>query len=225
MTEILQPDAALLAILAPCMDNYDVGETSAEWPNNILSTKTVIYQDGTIAKAGDVISHSIDAVELQLCQQLSANIAEIMQDVEVGMGSESGDVFQPFYIVKNTPAQTINATLIEHYFAQSIFPLATILVEPLQKDTQWWTAVEQDGEESPTEYFTPWLNMLNWFQQQHDFIDVAFVSIGDCELLQEIDQEDYPDGTVITGCVLPRLALGLTAKGSLVGLFGYVVHS
>lgn len=39
MTEILQPNAALLAILAPCMDNYDVGETSAEWPNNILSTK------------------------------------------------------------------------------------------------------------------------------------------------------------------------------------------
>ena len=225
MINTLQLDSTLLQILSACMDPYNVGERTAEWPNNILSTQTVVYQDGTIAKVGDVISHSIDAMELKLCQQLSANIAEIMQDVEVGMGSESGDVFQPFYIVKNTPAQMINVAMIKHYFAQSIFPLATILVEPLQKNTQWWTDVEQDGEESPAEYFTPWLNMLNWFQQQRDFIDVAFVSIGDCELLQEIDQENYPDGTVITGCVLPRLALGLTAKGSLVGLFGYVVHS
>ena len=35
----------------------------------------------------------------------------------------------------------------------------------------------------------------------------------------------YPPGTEITGCVLPRLALGLTAQGSLVGLFGYSVQT
>lgn len=56
-------------------------------------------------------------------------------------------------------------------------------------------------EKNSNQYFTPWLNMLIGLNNSDDFIDVAFVSIGDCELFQEIDQEDYPDGTVITGWV------------------------
>lgn len=67
--------------------------------------------------------------------------------------------------------------------------------------------------------------MMDWFAAQHDFIDCAFVRIGDSALLEQINSDNYPKGTIITGCVLPRLALGLTQKSSLVGIFGYVVHS
>ena len=110
-------------------------------------------------------------------------------------------------------------------FANTIFPLATITVEPFTTNTIWWNEVEQDGEGSPESYFEPWQNMRAWFTQQQDFIDSAFIRIGDATLLEQIDDKNYPKGTVITGCVLPRLALGLTANGSLIGLFGYVVQT
>jgi hypothetical protein len=67
----------------------------------------------------------------------------------------------------------------------------------------------------------------------------AFVRIGDREALwewensrfqQEIAEPEDPKddalaGTRLSPGVLPRLALGLTKKGSLVGLFGYTVET
>ncbi|MNC15634.1 MULTISPECIES: hypothetical protein [Acinetobacter] len=216
-----------LKILSECMQNYDVGADTDEWPNNIISRFTSVYNDGSISKHNIPLQHEIDPDELKLCQKLSAEIANIMTNVEVGMGSNSGDYFQDFYIMhsQNSASQKITPQLIQKYFANTIFPLANITTEPLTTNTQWWKEVEQDGEESPAEYFQPWHKMINWFAAQHDFIDCAFVRIGDSALLEQINSDNYPKGTIITGCVLPRLALGLTQKSSLVGIFGYVVHS
>jgi hypothetical protein len=55
-------------------------------------------------------------------------------------------------------------------------------------------------------------------------MDRAFVRIGDDDLCLS-DEDSWPKGTELTGSVLPRLALGLTCKGSLAGLFGYVVYT
>ena len=67
--------------------------------------------------------------------------------------------------------------------------------------------------------------MIRWFQGRSEFIDTAFVQIGNRGALEKVPDEKYPPGTHMFGCVLPRLALGLTAGGSLIGLFGYVVHT
>lgn len=223
----LELDPEKLAILSACTQNYDVGSNHDEWPNNILSRFTQVYNDGMITKQPTRLNHIIDENELALCLKLSTEIAKIMANVEVGMGSNSGDYFQAFYIAypNGLRSKTISAELIQHVFANTIFPLATITVEPLTTNTIWWNEVEQDGEESPENYFEPWQNMQAWFTQQQDFIDSAFIRIGDATLLEQIDDKNYPKGTIITGCVLPRLALGLTANGSLAGLFGYVVQS
>jgi hypothetical protein len=222
----LELDPEKLAILSECIQNYNVGSDQDEWPNNILSRFTQVYNDGTITKHPACLNHIIDENELALCQKLSAEISQIMDGVEVGMGSNSSDYFQAFYIVQsqNLNHKKITEELIQQSFANTIFPLATIMVEPLTTNTLWWKEVEQDGEESPPSYFKPWQNMLDWFVQQSDFIDSAFVCIGNASQLEQIDRTDYPEGIVITGCVLPQLALGLTANGSLAGLFGYVVH-
>ncbi len=54
-----------------------------------------------------------------------------------------------------------------------------------------------------------------------------FVRIGDRRALWDAERRnaEYPPGTELTGCVLPRLALGLTRSGSLVGLFGSSVQT
>lgn len=150
-----------------------------------------------------------------------------MQNTEVGMGSNSGDYFKNFYIVQSQATSTryITPELILDYFANTIFPLATITTEPLATNTTWWQEVEQDGEESSPDYFHTWHKMMQWFTSQKDFIDCACVRIGDSTLLEQINSDNYPKGTIITGCVLPRLIIGLTKSGSLCGLFGFVVQS
>jgi hypothetical protein len=67
--------------------------------------------------------------------------------------------------------------------------------------------------------------MINWFQSRSEFLATVFVRIGDPLALGDLPREEWPEGTETTGCVLPRLALGLTRGGSLVGLFGYSVQT
>jgi hypothetical protein len=55
--------------------------------------------------------------------------------------------------------------------------------------------------------------------------DSAFVRIGNNRELWNLPRERWPEGTELTGCVFPRLALGLTRHGSLAGLFGYSVKT
>lgn len=227
MNQKLEISQERTQVLLECMQNYDVGSIQDEWPNNILSTQTIVYNDGTISKQNKQLQHTIRSDELALCQSLSLEIAHLMQNIEVGMGSNSGDYFQDFYIVQSltTSIERIKPELIRNSFADTIFPLATITVEPLTTHTIWWQEVEQDGEESSPDYFQPWHNMMSWFKAQNDFIDCAFIRIGDANLLEKISNDHYPHGTIITGCVLPRLAIGLTKNGSLCGLFGFVVQS
>ena len=58
---------------------------------------------------------------------------------------------------------------------------------------------------------------------QPEIKSAAFVRIGDADALQELDE--LPDGTEIAGCVLPRMAIGITANGSLAGVFGHCVQT
>src|SRR5690606_30671923 len=136
------------------------------------------------------------------------------------------DGFHAFWIVPNVDEarpERIDAALITRVFAGTIFPLATTTVEPLAEAGVWWSEVEADGEDSAAAYFDPWRAMIAWFASRSELIDTAFVRIGDRRHLWDVElrKNELPPGTKLTGCVLPRLALGLTRAGSLVGLFGW----
>jgi hypothetical protein len=91
--------------------------------------------------------------------------------------------------------------------------LAQILVEALEERGRWWQDVCNGcgGDEAA---LARWRTMIRWFQDQPDFAAAAFVMIG----------ED-PLGGDNNGCVFPRLAVGLTKNGSLIGTGDCVVHT
>ena len=63
--------------------------------------------------------------------------------------------------------------------------------------------------------------MIAWFNNHSEFIDTAFIRIGNRNELFKLRLER----NILPSCVLPRLVLGLTRNGSLVGLFGYSVQT
>lgn len=235
------PDDARLAVLKDCVDNYGVGDENAQWPNNILSRQTVVYSNGTIARAGDDVSFAVDSDELDLCVRLANEAAALMEGEEVGMGSESGAGFSAFWICANgeEKAEHISENLIRARFGSTIFPPASIEIGPISEETDPFGLVfegiaemqeeaQEDGPEEAARYdesLEKWKTLVRWFASQPDFQDRAWVAIGDEAELQEVPEEQYPPGTEMTPCVLPRLMLGLTHGGSLCGLFGFVVQT
>ena len=232
-------DANLLTHLHPCIDDSgmaaDAGVSDeVEWPNNILSRQTTVYESGVIARAGEHIVHNVAAQEWALCKRLAAEATAVMGETEVGMGSEDGASFRPFFVAANVDAivpNALDAELVRNLFRGTIFPSATITVEPLQESGVWWSEVLTDAEEmdddEQAEYLQPWREMMQWFQNQPEFIATAFVRIGDSDALQALDSatDSWPEGTQLVPCTLPRLFLGLTRQGSVVGLFGFVVQT
>jgi hypothetical protein len=226
------PDPDRFAVLRECTVNYGVGDPGAEWPNNLLSRKTVVYGSGRIAREGDSVRQEVDPDELALCRRLAGEAADLMAGVEVGMGSESSDPFRAFFIAANADdpvPEGIDEGLIRSRFGGTIFPPSAITVEPLAEAGRWWAEVEQEAgdseDEGSEEHLRPWRALIAWFAARPELKDSAFVRIGDSDALNDLDRGSYPQGTELPGCVLPRLVLGLTAAGSLVGLFGYSVQT
>ena len=227
-------DLARLAPLRECMDNYDIGDPNAEWPNNIISRKAVVYSSGVITREGTPIRHNVAPEEFALCRTLASEVSALMSGVRVGMGSEADDTFFEFFIVANVddsiPAK-IDEALIRSKFGDTIFPYATITVEPLEEAGVWWSKLLYDASDldlaEQEAHLRPWRRMLQWFHKQPELKDAAFVRIGEYELLSGIDFASCDDlpGTELAGSVLPRLAIGLTRCGSIVGLFGYSVQT
>ncbi len=247
------PDADRIAVLRECMPRYDAGDSQAEWPHNILSGRTVVYGSGVIARRGDPVRHYVDAEELALCRRLAEEASGLLQDIGLGLSSESNQDYRGFYIAANMDEpvpERIDADLIRSKFGGTIFPLATISTEPISEESAWWSSVlraaevldeyeemerdlfgdDLDDEEEETEsdsqrFLARWRAMLRWFCEQPEFKDVAFVAIGDYDEFRKLEQMEtpLPAGTETLGSSFPRLFLGLTRGGSLVGLFGHVV--
>jgi hypothetical protein len=219
-------NALKLAVLAPCMDS-DTDE-EAEWRNNLLSSRTAVDESGAIFRRGTDVERAVDPDELVLCGRLAREAASIMRGVSVGMGSESSASFAEFFVAAAAGAPSaavIDEPLVRAAFGGTIFPPATITVEPLREEGIWWSEVSADGEAQPEAYFAPWRALMAWFAEQEAFVDSAFVRIGDYRALLALDRASFPEGTESTGCVFPRLAIGRTRGGSLAGIFGYVVQT
>jgi len=211
-------DPERLAVFKECMATYGVEKNApgSEWPWNCISTRAVAYSCGAVARSGETVKHEHDPGELDRCRRLSAEAARLMEGQDVGMGSESGDPFRPFFVAANVGAAVpaeVTDELIRRAFGGTIYPDAEVVVEPLREEGQWWEQVVADAEDD-AELLRPWRALIAWFQGRKDLHGPAFVMIG----------ED-PLGGDNGGCVFPRLAVAITAAGSLVGIGGYVVHT
>ena len=227
ITEFARSDSTLAA-MAPCMDQSHGAAADAEWPDNIISGLAVAYESGVVARSGEIVRHAVDRDELALCRTLAHEAAAIMAGVEVGMGSESSAHFSEFCVAANVDAlrpERIDESIVRRAFGGTIFPPATITVEPLKEAGIWWSEVVRDGEGQDDAYFAPWRALIAWFEGQQALVDAAFIRIGDADALSALRESEFPEGTEQPGCVLPRLPLGLTRAGSLVGLFGYAVQT
>ena len=240
-----QPDEERLAPLRECLETYgeEGNDETAEWPWNCLSRKTIAYSCGALRRGTEPAVHNHDEAEFALCRHLADEAAQIMDGMEVGMGSEASEGFAPFFIVASVGAnnpQTLDAETIRAVFGGTIYPDANITVEPIAEQGEWWDAIgidgsgedeaeeddkdededEIDGEEDTEEAtdrdesLRPWLSLIQWFQTQPAFKERMFVSIGD----ETVNDENGAS-------VFPRLAVGLTHAGSIAGIAGYVVYT
>ncbi|HEY7152790.1 MAG TPA: hypothetical protein VH575_02425 [Gemmataceae bacterium] len=225
-------DDKRLEPLKECMNNWGTG--AGEWITNYLSVKTVAYSCGAIARAGEAIKHDHDPAELALCKRLSKEAAKIMAGTYLKMGDESDHEFAPFFVTANAGDKVprkLNEKRVRAAFGGTIWPECQITIEPLKEKGPWWKAAsgqplqniadakdcdDEEGVEEGERSLAAWRSMIAWFNSQEELHGACFVSI------------DEPKGDRFReaiGCIFPRLVLAITKQGSLVGLFGCVVHT
>jgi hypothetical protein len=220
-----QLDPERLSPLVVCMQTYgmDAHAPGSEWPWNLISKNAVAYSCGMIARRGEQTQHNHDAAELARCRELAAKAAALMAGTYNGMGSESDAWWEPFFVTANCgldAPRRLSEKVIRAVFGGTIYPAATIRIEPLAEGGVWWSEVEMNngriGDAGWEKGLVPWRELVAWFRGQQMFHDTAFAMIGEFPM-----DENHTNG----GNEFLRLATGLTAAGSLAGTCTHVLHT
>lgn len=218
-----------------CSWNYDLYDPKLEFPHNILSTRTVFYSCGMIAKTEDRMMHNHPPGEQRLCQRLAIEATKVMDNVGVGFGNESSNAFEAFYITTVAGSEvpkSLTSAAVRRFFRDTIYPHAEVIVEPVGEQGTIWRDIlaypgeyplrGRDGSWSPEkeaiekrELIKRWRTLIEWFQNKKELHGSAFVKIGD-DRLPSIDN---------FACVFPRMVLGITDAGSIVGISGITVNT
>jgi hypothetical protein len=214
-----------------CMTNFLLRYPACpEWANVSLTPLAVAYSCGALAREGDRVEHDHDPAELALCRRVSAEAARVMDGVEVGMGSGGTDYFAPFFVAANrgqVVPDVIDEAVVRRAFGGTLHPVVEVVVEPLEPRGEWWTQVREylvdndDAERFPEELpefeaiLERWVEMIEWFRGRPELHGCRFVMTREREFPSR-------DGRVCLN--FPYLALGITAEGSLVGIWGVVVR-
>jgi hypothetical protein len=220
-----QPDSSRLGVLAECRPSGVSPGDGDEWPGQFLSTRTVAYSCGMLARQGDRIVHNHDAEELERCRRLAAEAAAIMKDVLIGGNDESDHTLDPFWIPANV-GDPVPKRIIETVFRKAmqdtVYPGARLEIEPFKKTSEWWkrvSALHPDYQIVPEqmpdepERVAKWKRLFEWFSKHEELHSPVYIGF------QESTDGEF-DATVY-----PRLFVALTASGSLVGLATCVVWS
>jgi hypothetical protein len=215
-------DPDRLAVFKDCVETYGMDHKApgSEWPWNVLAKSTVAYSCGQLARRGEAVVHNHNAEELALCRRLAAEVCGIMDGRDVGMGSNSGDPFRPYYAVASAGLavpRKVTEKKIREVFGGTIYPPTKIVIEPLAEKGEWWKQVVEDGSGSES-YLEPWREMIRWFHAQVGLHGPVFVMVGEDPLDDDLTTRNG-------GCVFPRMAVALTDAGSFVGIGGWCVHA
>jgi len=207
------------------MECYDEPAEKGRWPWNVLDRDAAGYTCGAIALPGATVPHRHAAAELALCRRLSAEAAGLTSpepfdlDVWLYLPRTAADGYLwPFYMAasEGTPVVTaVTADEVRGAFGGTIYPPAEVRVESLREGTPWWQELVQHHGGEQTAALGRWRTLLSWFGTRPELSEPSFVVIGEEPLPDWEGQENF-------GCTFPRLLVGRTAAGSLVGLAGQV---
>jgi hypothetical protein len=203
----------LIAALQPFFNDGDAGAKNSDyepddprrhgWPHNIISLDTVATPTGILYLHGQPIPHVPYPGELDHCRTLAAQVVSLLGELRPFDG-ESPTPFLPFYLVagEGDPIpKRLTADFIRAAFGETIYPDTPIEVVPL-------------NEQFAIEDHPAWGDFVRWVLTQSDLAHMAYVKIG-------YDTGQEPN----YAAVFPRLILGLTNKGSLVGACGSIVQA
>lgn len=202
----------LIAALQPSFDDGRAGPENSDyeeddprridWPHNIVSLNTVATGTGIVHLYQAETKHSPKAGELDHCRQLAQAVAAKLQGI-LPYDGDSPTPFLPFYLVAGSRerAKTMSDQLIRKAFRDTLFPKVPIELHPLDQ-----TFLNEDR--------AGWASFVDWAGTQTELSQLTYVSIG-------YDTGQEPN----YAAVFPRLVLGLTHAGSLVGACGSVVQA
>jgi hypothetical protein len=210
---------------AGAMDDYDEPADKGRWPFNVLARDAVVYSCGAIALPDAPVRHRHRAAELDLCRRLAAEAAGLMEWVELVRSSSLNSYLGPFFMAANEDAPVVEAITpdeIRRAFGETIYPPAQIRVELLREGEPWWQDIVAHYPDTMAEQreqaLERWRALLRWFQGRPELAEPSFVVIGEEWLPDWEDQENF-------GCTFPRLLVGRSQAGSLVGVAGQVVQA
>lgn len=203
-------------VIDEARDAHGLGDsTQSEWPNNVLSTRATILEGGLIGREGDASLHArYRQDELRRCEALAHAALAIVRDLHVGQSSDADHAFHPFVSVappEGRVVASIDETFVRDLFGGTIAPFDRVNVEPFANEGRFFRRVQASDVET-------WRALVAWFGSEPSVMHASFVEIGDLNA-----KEPFPAGVASHGSVLPRLIVGLTDRGSVVGLIGLAV--
>jgi hypothetical protein len=195
-------------------ENYGVDGESA-WSNNMLAGDTQRHASGRLSRSAEAAKP--DMGSLEQVRALAKAADEAANGMETGMGSEGGEGWDAFYAAATTDGgcRSLTETAVRELFGDALFSGATVSVEDLTSSAEWWNRVREDADDDD-QLLGRWRELLAWFENEHAFVETAFVAIG---------REESDSLGMEGGCVFPRMLLGRTVGGGIAGLLGVVVST
>ena len=182
-----------------------------------LSPQTVAYSCGIIARFQDSVVHAHEPEELKRCHRLANEAAQTVKGLLIGLNDEGDHTLDPFCIPVNSgdPAPTqVTEQVFRSSMRGTIYAGAILEIEPFTKSGEWWKIVSKVDPSWPDEpgklqEIALWSKLYDWFAAQKELHSPVYIGF----------KEPAEDFAVI----YPKLFVGLTAAGSLVGLATCVV--
>ncbi len=204
----------LIAALQPFFDDGEGGAENSDygpddprrvgWPHNIVSLATVATPTGIVRLSTSRARHEPPQGELACCRRLATELVKALGGL-TPFGGDSPTPFLPFYLVAgkgDRPPGRLTPEVVRAAFRGTIFPDTPIEVQSVS-DPEFIRVT--DGA---------WAGFAAWAEGQTDLTQVSYVVIG----WDTAQEPNY-------AAVFPRLVLGLTKPGSLVGACGAIVQA
>lgn len=203
----------LIAALQPSFDDGDGGAENSDydpddprrigWPHNIISLDTVATPTGILHLHSSPMDHTPIPGELEHCRTLAKAVVDALGSLRP-FGGDHPTQFHTFYLVagQGDPIPNrLSADWVRAAFNDTIYPDTPIEVIPFDTTTI-------------TDEHPEWSDFIRWLSTQDDLKQTAYIEIG----YDTCQEPNY-------AAVFPRLVLGLTKNGSLVGACGTIVQA
>jgi hypothetical protein len=206
----------LIAALQPSFDDGDGGAENSDydrddpnrigWPHNVISLNTVATATGIVKLHSSRAKHEPPKGELARCRKLAAEVVTQLNGL-LPFGGDSPQPFRPFYLVIGANAKApkkLTGEVIRTAFRGTIYPDTPIDLKEIANPD---FLADRDNDRR-------WAKFVKWAQSQKSLQQLSYVCIG-------YDTCQEPN----LCAVFPRLILGVTKAGSLVGACGTIVQA